>query len=70
MWSALYILRRGLIARGRSIDLTEAEELLKYGEEVGNKLGINELLFHVNLLRKSIEEKREKRKPKEEAEAK
>lgn len=61
----------GLIARGgRSIDLTEAEELLKYGEEVGNKLGINELLFHVNLLRKSIEEKREKRKPKEEAEAK
>ncbi|GAB6946880.1 hypothetical protein JCM16161A_10100 [Vulcanisaeta sp. JCM 16161] len=58
-----------LIARGRSRDLDEAEELLKYGEEVGNKLGINELLFHVNLLRKRIEEKRERRKPKE-AEAK
>ncbi|ADN51086.1 hypothetical protein [Vulcanisaeta distributa] len=58
-----------LIARGRSRDLDEAEELLKYGEEVGNKLGINELLFHVNLLRKRIEEKRERRRPKE-AEAK
>ena len=58
-----------LIARGRSRDLDEAEELLKYGEDVGNKLGINELLFHVNLLRKRIEEKRERRRPKE-AEAK
>ncbi len=54
-----------LIARGRSRDLDEAEELLKYGEDVGNKLGINELLFHVNLLRKRIEEKRERRRPKE-----
>lgn len=47
-----------LIARGRSRDLDEAEELLKYGEDVGNKLGINELLFHVNLsgrgLRRSV----------------
>ncbi|ADY02441.1 hypothetical protein VMUT_2245 [Vulcanisaeta moutnovskia 768-28] len=60
---------QGLIARGRSRDLDEAEELLKYGDEVGNKLGINELLFHVNLLRKKIEEKRERRRPKE-AEAK
>ena len=59
-----------LITRGRSRDLDEAEELLKYGEDVGNKLGINELLFHVNLLRRRIEEKRERRRPKEEAEAK
>ena len=54
-----------LIARGRSSDLDEAEELLKYGEDVGNKLGISELLFHINLLRKRIEEKRERRRPKE-----
>ncbi len=52
-----------LIAMGKSMNLTEAEELLKYGEEIGNKLGINELLFHVNLLRRRIEEKRERRRP-------
>ncbi|GAB6944926.1 hypothetical protein [Vulcanisaeta sp. JCM 14467] len=54
-----------LIARGRSRNLDETEELLKYGEDVGNKLGINELLFHINLLRKRIEEKRARRRPKE-----
>ncbi|MFB6469998.1 MAG: hypothetical protein TU36_001995 [Vulcanisaeta sp. AZ3] len=54
-----------LIAKGRSEDLRDAEELLKYGEDVGNRLGISELQFHVNLLRKRIEEKRERRKPRE-----
>ena len=55
-----------LIARGRSKDLERAEEILKYGEDVGNRLGIKELSFHINLLRKKIEEKKERRRPKEE----
>jgi hypothetical protein len=54
-----------LIARGRSVDLDYAEELLKYGEDVGKRLGIGELDFHVNLLRNRISEKRERRRPKE-----
>ncbi len=56
---------QGLIARGRSGDLDEAEEILKYGEDVGKRLGINELLFHINILRRRIEERRERRRPKE-----
>ncbi|WP_069806626.1 hypothetical protein [Vulcanisaeta thermophila] len=54
-----------LIARGRTRDLVEAENLLNYGEDVGRKLGINELLFHIGLLRKRIEEKRGRRRPRE-----
>ncbi len=51
-----------LIARGKARDLARAEEILRYGEDVGKRLGINELLFHVNLLRKRIAEKRERKR--------
>lgn len=51
-----------LVSRGRVVDLEEAEELLKYGDEVSSRYSIPELRFHVELLRRRIEEKKSRGK--------
>lgn len=48
--------------KARKGDLAEAEALVKYGREAAKKFGIEELSFHLSLIEKEIEKKRERRK--------